>query len=79
MPSTVTAAETTQTTEKETSSKEREDVKSFTFRALDPILHLTWKTCAAMSGRSMEEFGIAAIKEYIKQALTKGKEKEKEV
>jgi hypothetical protein len=49
--------------------KEKEETKSFAFRALDPVLHTTWKTCAAMSGISMEEFGIAAIKEHIKKTL----------
>ena len=52
--------------------KSNEDVKVFTFRALDPILHTTWKTCAAMSGVSMEEFGVQAIRDRIKKELSTG-------
>jgi hypothetical protein len=48
---------------------EKEETKSFTFRALDPILHTAWKTCAAMANCSMEEFGAAAIRAYIKQSV----------
>jgi hypothetical protein len=52
-------------------NEEKEIAKSFTFRNLDPTLHTTWKTCAAMAGVSMEEFGAAAIKEYVRQSIEK--------
>jgi predicted HicB family RNase H-like nuclease len=53
---------------------ERNEGKSFMFRNLDYNLHTTWKTCASMAGQSMEEFGIEALKDYIKRALLSSKE-----
>lgn len=52
---------------------DRDGNKIFTFRNLDIGLHTTWKTCAAMRGLSMEEFGVLALKEYIKKAIEGGK------
>ena len=62
--------------QKKAQANEKEGTKSFTFRNLDPNLHTTWKTCASMRGTSMEEFGIKAIKEYIKVMLTPSKKPE---
>lgn len=43
------------------------ELKAFTFRNIPLTLHKAWKTCAALSGISMEEFALHALQEHIKK------------
>ena len=54
---------------KPSSSDGEQPMKVFTIRGIDPKLHMSWKTCAALAGISMEEFGLQAVREYVKKAL----------
>jgi hypothetical protein len=42
-----------------------EEMKTFTFRNIPLTLHTVWKTCAVISGVSMEEFALTALQKHI--------------
>ena len=46
------------------------EFKAYTFRNVSATLHKAWKTCAALTGISMEEFALTAIQERI-EIITK--------
>lgn len=55
------------------SSSTAENFKSFTFRSVPAALHQAWKIAAAAADISMEEFGILALENLVKDILRPSK------